>query len=1204
MKFKRLEVSGFKSFADKLQVKFGSGITGIVGPNGCGKSNVADAVRWVLGEQSAKLLRGSSMQDVIFNGTGKRKSLSFCEVSLVFDNSEDSDGTKLFANLEYKEVVISRKLYRSGESEYLLNKQTCRLKDITDLLREGHMGREGYSIIGQGRIEELLRAKPEDRRAIFEEAAGISKFKVKKVESERKLARTADNLDRLNDILKEKAAQLEPLTRQSQNARRWLGFRDQLRHHEINIYIHQYDTANDAKRVIGERLDTVLGELDARNKESESLTAEYNESMAALTHADTNIEKLREELLELTVGIEREAGEIKLLNERLGYLTEQSERIKTESEAARQEHQQSISFIEQGKTSVGVLQEELEVTRSLEAQISAEYLSVVEELVKGEAALDQRHHEVIEAMDRLADIKSNMGRLLAEKTGLERSIEDYNSRIVFIESKKAIDVAEVQKLTEAIETSTQNKTTLEAQRTTHNTAHNEALLIMKDCAEKLDTITASYHATKSRLKMFKEMQESNESFGASVKKLLRDAKENTNLSGRIEGVVAQLVRVKPGFEVAVATALGNSVQNIVTATEAEAKYLIAYLKEKRYGQVTFLPINSVKPRRLEPHFMQLLSSEEGVLGVGLDVLTFDHKYDSIMKSLLGGTVFVRDMDAAVNLAKKSRYGFRIVTLEGDIIQSSGSITGGSKKSELTNIFGYEHEIEKLTERVQQGDKEIAALTSLRDSKATIQSDSLKHMTAIAQQIHDLDIVLAAKNESLTAFKGSIAEQDATLAQLQAEMSACTVRVECIEKDINSVSHLENLVAGERAEASECDKEQRAKFDDLRMRRDALHEKATSAKMAVSGIENEIKNIESDIKRLQTSALILAERLEYNSGQLAENEEVSARIEIELKTFSGAQKSSDSDRVKEIRLQLSSLDERKQSMQTSVAKLDNRRGVLLEEIQTVLEKKSKEEQLLLKVDSDIEYMQARVLEEYELTYGACLAHKEHHYNATEGAEAAAKLKRQMQAIGHVNLESIELCKQVYEDYHAMNIQKDDLLKAKTDLEKIIADLSKEMLSRFTTHFETIRTNFVTIFRELFNGGTADLVLLESENPLEAGIDIVAQPPDKKLQTISLLSGGERALTAIAILFAILRLRPMPFCILDEIEAALDDANAGRFARYLRRFSQDTQFIVITHRKPTMELADSLYGVTMEEKGVSKIVSVKLSDAVTVAETQPA
>jgi len=1196
---RKVEVIGFKSFADRTDIRFGAGITGIVGPNGCGKSNVADAIRWVLGEQSAKLLRGSSMTDVIFNGAGKRKSLSYAEVSLYFNNAEDESGVRLFSTLDYKEVVISRRLSRDGESEYRLNKETCRLKDISELLRTAHMGREGYSIIGQGRIDELLSAKPDDRRAIFEEAAGITQFKIKKLESERKLARTADNLVRLSDILREKASQLEPLTRQSQNARRYLNLRDQLRHHEINIYIHQHDNASNAKRVIAEKLHEAQTNLDNKNKANENLSVSYNETIEKISSVDRSVGEFRQQILDLTVDITREEGELKLLNERLTNTTELSHRLQLEIENAKREYSACESDIKKSTVVKDDLSQKLELAKVNAQTANTNYLTVVEELAKGESELEKWHQEVVNAADKLADIKANMGRLLAEKEALNTTKADLAKRLEFLNSStKGLSETDKSLLSE-IETFTNGLKKAKETLDSETAIHNEAVATIAECANQLDKLSSEYHSVKAKLDMVTAARDSSDALGMPTKKLLRDAKERSDLANKIEGVVAGLVKVKNGFETAIATAFGNSIQNIVTKSEEEAKFLIAYLKEKRYGQVTFLPMNSIKPRRIDNQYLPLLKLN-GVLGEALGAIEFDKKYESVFKGLLGSTVIVKDMDSAVILAKKSGYSFRIVTLEGDIINTSGAITGGSKRSSLENVFIYDKEIAEFGAKATELESSIKSATSLRDAKAKILESAKESLKTQGEKIHSLDVTIAAKKESHSAITENLLSNQTAIEELLIKQTEAIERIEAIENDINSVEKLEEIVNRSRSDATSHDIEQKAKFDVLRAKRDELSQKDTEAKIALNNIEGEIVHINQDIERLQLTATNLCARIEYNSQQLAENKEQIKRTDTELKGILSKEKKGDAKLVAEIEAKLAQVESQKEKLQENLVDLEKNRGEILVEIQEAHEAKAEQERLLALVDTELEYMQQRVLEEYELTYGACLVHKEHGYDAVAGEASASQLKKQISSLGHVNIDSIEQCKALYEDYSSLNMQKEDLLKAKDDLEKIIADLSKEMLSRFTHQFETIRANFVTIFRELFNGGTADLMLLESENPLEAGIEIVAQPPEKKLQTISLLSGGERALTAIAILFAILKLRPMPFCVLDEIEAALDDANAGRFAKYLRRFSAGTQFIVITHRKPTMELADALYGVTMEEKGVSKIVSVKLAEAVSVAE----
>ena len=1199
MKFKKLEVAGFKSFADKLEVKFGAGITAIVGPNGCGKSNVADSIRWVLGEQSAKLLRGSSMQDVIFNGTEKRKSLSFCEVSLVFDNADKM----LFPSLDFNEVVISRKLYRSGESEYLVNKTVCRLKDIVELLRDAGMGREGYSIIGQGRIDELLSSKPEDRREIFEEAAGISKFKARKKDAERKLARVAENLTRVNDILEEKSKQLEPLSRQSENARKWLELRDKLKIYEINTYIYQYDTANEAKAVINDRLNGILEEIDLRQKETETVSQSYNEAMEALVSTDKSIEALREELLTLTVGMEKQAGELKLLKERLGYLISQSERLKEENAQLDADCKFSLECIEQGNAALEEKKQQLEEKKLQAEKASDDYLSVIETLTVGEGEVEQQHRAIIEAMDKLADIKANMSKLITERDTLEISLGDLKSRIAFNNAKLKIDKESESELAEALEQMESRKAELSKERDEKFAANNECIAIINDCAQKIDKLNGNYHSLKTRHKMFKEMQESYEGFAFSVKKLINDSKTNKDVSNRMEGVLSSLITVKSPFETAVEIALGNAVQNIVTKNVDDVKFLIEYLKANKYGRVTFLPLTTMRPRSIDKAYEGLLKTK-GCYGKASDVVSCDEIYRVIVESLLGGTVIVDNLDTANYIAKQAGYTFRIVTLDGDVIHPQGSITGGSKKSEVTNIFAYDKAIAAIEKEIADVSAQMDKLDKLRVEKNEIVENVKASTRDLSEEIHNIEVEYAAKSEVHNKLLDSITETEAMIASLEEEMKNSTDRIDAIDKDINSVSELESIIQSEKDDAAAGGEERQQQFEALRAERDRLHELMTNAKVDVSTLENVISNTENDIRRLQDNVRSNASKIEYNSAQLTENDALIANINAAMNELTLGEGAGDTERVKEIRKTLANLDEFKQNNQEKVASLDAEKTALSAAIQELLEKKNKEDMLLLKVDTDIEQMQQRVQEEYSMVYEDCLPFKEENYDIQAGVEEAAKLRRRMKNLGNINLDSIEQCKIVFESYNELNMQKEDLDKAKYDLEKIIAELSDDMLKRFSEQFEQIRVNFRKIFKELFDGGEADLLLLENENPLEAGIEIVAQPPEKRLQSISLLSGGERALTAIAILFAILRLKPMPFCVLDEIEAALDDANAGRFAKYLRRFSEGTQFIVITHRKPTMELADNLYGVTMEEKGVSKIVSVKLSEAVAVAEKQTA
>lgn len=1194
MKFKRIELYGFKSFADKHEIPFGSGITAIVGPNGCGKSNVADSIRWVLGEQSAKLLRGSSMQDVIFNGTEKRKSMSYCEVALVFDNRE-----KLFPTLDYDEVVISRKLYRSGESEYALNRTPCRLKDITELLRDAGMGREGYSIIGQGRIDELLSSKPEDRRQIFEEAAGISKFKARKVDAERKLGRTRENLTRIVDILEEKQKQLEPLNRQAENARKWLDMRDQLRHHEINTYIHQYETASQAKEVINTRLDGVSEAIDLKQRAYDGAVNTYNESMYDLNSIDRNINALREELLTLTVGLEKQAGDMKVLQERLAALFSSNSRLKDENVALSAEKTETKEKLEKTRELEKQDSERLDLAYKEVDDIRGDYLAAVEKITQGENNAQLSKQSLMEAMDKLSDVKANMSALLAEREALLSSIAELDKRIGDGTSSLDADRQMFTQLATELSALYEKKDALAGKIKNLYEKNNELLAIASDTTSKLDKLNEKFFTASSRRKILKEMQQAFEGFAYSIRNLMNDAKKNVELSSRIEGVVAQLITVDAKFETAIETALGASMQNIVTRNEEDAKYIIEYLKKMRYGRVTFLPITSIKERSIDYRYESALKVS-GCFGVASDLVTCDEKFRSVIRGLLGGTVIVDNLDTAVTISRKTGYALKIVTLEGDVINPSGAITGGSKKNDIANIFSHERELKELETLVDKLSADIDTLNARKEKCAESLDEVSAKIKASQAELHDCDVIIATKTEAKTKIETDIDEKEANLGLIVAERDNKKTRADKITADISSVSELEALITSKKESAKEDEENRQAEFDELKARRDSLAEKLTAARVAAAELEALVKGYETNIEQMSASIATIDGKIDANENEIAENDKRIQTIERELKSDRQINDSADAERIKVVREKLEHLDEYKESLQEKVSTVDKNRIDLMNELQTLREQKAREEMLLLKVDTDIEQMEQRILEEYELGYEQCLEYREEGYDVEVGVKETNRLKRAMNALGHVNVEAIEMSKIVAEEYETLDSQRVDLEKAEGDLLKIIEELSGEMLSRFSDKFERIRVNFIKIFKELFNGGNADLELLDCENPLEAGIEIKAQPPEKKLQSISLLSGGEKALTAIAILFAILKLNPMPFCLLDEIEAALDDANANRFAKYLRRFSQNTQFIVITHRKPTMELADSLYGVTMEEKGVSKIVSVKLEDAVAVAE----
>ena len=1189
-KFKKIDLYGFKSFADKHEIPFNNGVTVIVGPNGCGKSNVSDSVRWVLGEQSAKQLRGSKMQDVIFSGTEKRRSMSYCEVFLTFDNKDKT----LFPTLEYDDVVISRKLYRSGESEYAVNKVPTRLKDIVEMLRDANMGREGYSIIGQGRVQALVSAKPEDRRAIFEEAAGIAKFKQRKREVENKLIRTKENLQRVTDILSEKKKQLDPLLKQAENAKKWLELHERLKHLEINTFIYQHDNAAEAKRQINTRLQAILEEANARQKDYDKTIADYDKAMEDLANVDRKIAQLRDEQLELTVDLEKQNGDKKVLRERLNNYTTEITRLEQENLMLTSDIGRAQAVIESGKIRFSEKKALFELTKVEVEKLRASYNEANDKVVEKERQNEENTAALVAAMDKLAEIKSNMSALTAERKSLSVMVSALKDKIENQRKEIAIQNETLSAL--SIEAKALRE---EAEKSNGSLAGKKKELesIESNLAEVitlLEDVTAKYHSEIAKKKVLTDLQETFDGYNNSIKYLMNDAKTDAQLKSRMDGVVAQLISVDEMFETAIETALGGAAQNIVTKNEDDAKYIIEYLKKARYGRITFLPLTSIKPRSLGG-YTNLLSTP-GCYGVASDIVKYDKKYANIVSGLLGSTVIVDNMDTAVNLARKSRYGFKIVTLDGDVISTQGSLTGGSRKNEIGNLFSHDRELTQTKNLIEKLASQGKELTEKKKSLTARKQELTKEIDEIFANVHGKDIDLAKMEESVSKLAHIVDEKSRELAENELDEKTKSDRINEITTDIESVSELEAMVSNAKKTASEDEQNNKEEYERLKKTRDECSARLTEERLKFVNLESEVNSISNDLQRLENNLNENKNRIEINNIKLAEDKSAVEDINERLSYVGKNDQQEAIKRIDDIKQSLSQFDSFKTQLNVTVNTLNTTRSSLTEEIQQLQEKKSQQEYMLVRVDADIEQMQERILEEYHLEYSDCLPYKEENYNFDEGVAETAQLKRKMSYLGHINVEAIEQSKEVTKEYDQLNTEKEDLEKASSDMEIIIKDMTAEMLVTFNTEFEKIRVNFIKIFKELFGGGEADLQIIEdSDDPLEYGINILASPPGKKIMSNSQLSGGEQSLTAIAILFAILRLKPMPFCILDEIDSALDDANIGRYAKYLKRFSQETQFIVITHRKPTMEVADNLYGVTMEERGVSKIISVKLSEA---------
>ena len=1197
MNFEKIDIYGFKSFADKVEIKFESGITAIVGPNGCGKSNVADSIRFVMGESSAKSMRGSSMQDVIFNGTEKRKAQSYCEVSLFFNNKE-----RMFASYDLDEIVLTRKLYKSGESEYLINKSTCRRKDIVDALREIGLGKESYSVIGQGKIDSILSAKPEDRRNVFEETAGISKFKEDKNQSENKLGRVNENLTRINDIIAELERQLGPLNTQAENARIFLDLSNRLKEIEINIYVYQYDNSSVQKQKIYEVINAINEELALKQTELEQSMNEYDFMQNRIAELDETIGNLRDELLNLTVDLEKQNGEIKLYNEKISILKEQNEKMLAEIENGKFVAENQAKESEELNSKKEQLEELIKTLEHELKQCETSYSSTIEKLSLGETNAESLDSEFYSTLEQSGDIKSLLLKYQTELESLKTRQAELNSEKDELESNSREYDSRIETAEEEIEKQEEKQEKKQEEKLEIVEKINELNEEYAEISELIDEKKVEYHSGLSKLNVLSEMKEYNEGFAISVKRLLEQAQEGTSIGGKVIGAVASLMRVPSKYEVAIEMALGASVQNIVTKNEDDAKDLIAYLKNNKFGRVTFLPVTSVKERTISALVESKLSMK-GVFGVASELIEFDKKYERVFNSLLGSTVIVDTTDNALEFSRATNYSSKVVTLEGDVFSPQGTLTGGSRKDNGIGLLSRDREIEELKVKLEKVKAEIDELTSKQESLKTKGTELSDEMSKIVDEIHNIEASKQKLEAIIDALENQKDDAEEELADLEISFTAILDKIDFVENQIAKITEEQQSVDSKKSKASENKKQASDTFAKLRGERDELFQKLGEIRINLETEKNNLKTTETDIERL----LVATAQNEYKTKEtmleVQKNNQLIADYEQNVADIMATNAfSSSAKKVELVREKIATVVDDKKKCQAKMNEADANKMLLTGEIQRASDKKAKEENHIVKIDTELENLQNRVWEQYQMTYADAKAVVLDEFDIKAGGEEAAEIKRKISRLGNVNLSAIEDIKLISERYDDMSKQRDDLERAKADLESIIKDLTTRMEEKFKERFNQIRANFQVIFRELFGGGRADICLDNENNVLECGIDIIAEPPGKKLQNITLLSGGEKALTAVAILFSILKLRPMPFCVLDEIEAALDDANVERYAKYLHRYSGDTQFIVITHRKPTMELADALYGVTMEEKGVSKVVSVKLSDAIKLDNAQ--
>ena len=1187
---KEIHMIGFKSFADETIIKLDGNITAIVGPNGCGKSNVSDAICWVMGEKSSKALRGSSMQDVIFAGSEKRKKLSYCEVSLVFDNSN-----KWF-NVEYEEVVITRKMYRDGNSDYFINNKPCRLRDITEMLHDCNLGLDGYFMIGQGRVQEIVSAKPEDRRVIFEEAVGISKFKKRKEETERRLANVRDNLSRATDILTEVERRLGPLKKQSEDAKKYLELRDKLKQNEINAYIYQFDHASQTKEEINTKLQGYKDHLNVLTNTMETEQAKYESSLNEINQLDKRANSLHEQMLQYTVKLEKKQGDSRLLTEQTKYLKEQLDRLNAQLDVYNLDLNQRETLV---KNATLLKEEEtnrLAVLRKSEQQLSSEYFALIDQITKSEGEKEESQRTLIDNLSKLTDIKSNLSAFIAKRDTLTETIRQDKENLARSNQNKQTIEAEYNTLKKDVENLLSNKQTKESNITKITEKQKLVDATIEQTSNNMYALRSSISNDTNRMNILSNLQADFESYQFAVKRLLQEGQRNPQLNRAIKGVVGNIINVEEKYQTAIEIALGGSIQNIVTQNEDDAKILINYLKQSNLGRATFLPITAVKPRHLSSADRNFLSMS-GCFGVASEIVKTEAQYKPVIESLLGSTVIVDTLDNAIAISRRSGFAFKIVTLEGDVLSPQGSMSGGSKKNQDASILNKTNEINKLKENIQRRTGELKQVEEQFNKLAETREKLASLLSGESASLQSINTEYYTKNTRLENLKHNLEAVEEEIFSLTSKIKVASDLVDSLNTKINSIDKSELDYATSKSQVSEIT--DNSIYEELKQKRESYQEKLMASRVEIASIEEKINSLVRDINNQTAEIENIKKTTENITREISSQQAVyNEAINLNRNSEEDSELNEIQVAIKDLNIKLSQFDQFKQSLMNEVKELDEKKLSINNEISRLNNKIFQEEGRLQKVDIDIENMQERIYEEYEMTYNDCLPFKDQgdDFDIKETMTAISRIKGQITGLGYVNINALEEYKTEGARFEEMNAQIEDLRKAENDALSIIQDLSKEMLDKFNTEFAKIQENFTKAFKDLFGGGNARLELLPSDDPLTAGVEIVAVPPGKKLDHISLLSGGEKTITAMAILFAIIRLKPMPFCFLDEVEAALDDTNIDRFASYLKRFSNNTQFIIITHKKQTMEVSDSLYGVTMEEKGVSKIVSVKLSDAV--------
>ena len=1181
MYLKRLELQGFKSFADKTVLEFMPGITSVIGPNGSGKSNISDAIRWVLGEQSMKSLRGSKSLDIIFAGTQNRKSLGFAEASLVFDNT---DGT---LPIEYTEVTVTRKIYRSGETGYYINKVPCRLKDVLELFMDTGIGKDGYSIIGQGKIDEILSNKSEDRRHIFEEAAGIVKYRVRKAESEKKLEHTKLNLLRINDILAEIETNLEPLKEQSEKAKKYLNLREELKNIEIGLFLYN--------------IEKYKKELEDIVKDEEIYKNQCNDEEGRLERIKALKEELKSEIDNITESIEEMSNlgfeskkEIEMLNSDINVSNTRIENNKQNKERFEKEIEELSARIKELEEEKKQKEEKKKNLKQNKEKFAKELEEKENELAEITKKLSSKELEIEAHKKTVEDNTDKKYALQASISEQDINYQNYQKRQTQIKNEITGNVSELDSTRMKKEEIAKEFYEIESKRNKIltdledvNKEKEEADRKIKDFDSKINMLSGEKRIKESKLKFLIETEKEKEGYIKSVKTLLKDCETTKELGKGMHGVLANIIEVPEEYQTAIEMCLGSSLQNIVTENEEDAKRLIEHLRKNNLGRASFLPITSVRGKKLE----KIKGKNNGIIGIASDLIQYSKKYENIILNLLGRTVIVQDMDTAIRVAKDNGYSFRIITVDGDVINPSGAITGGSVAKKTVNILGRGREIEKLQKEIKKLEEQIQKLEQEKENYETSIQNVLETASSFERELQEIEITYATGKEKINAIEDNIGRIETRLNKLKEESKKLDEQKEgstknktAFQEQIEAINEENEKLKKIITEFAELNKDNQKYVDDLNF-------DITNLKISVSSFDESESSIEELQERIDSEINSTNKSIENKKVQIEQITQDNFNLEKSIEEIK--------DKIEKIKEEVknsgSKIEELKEKRMQKNEKLAEQEEEINSKFKVIEDLKAqivKIDVKKTKLEEDINSIINKMWEEYELTPNNVVDYRKPD-NVQLTQKKVKDLRNEIRELGSVNVDSIEEYKNLKDRYDFMCEQRVDLESTMAKLRKIISDMTSIMKEQFKEKFELINKNFAEVFKELFGGGNASLTLEDKDNILECGIEITVQPPGKKLQNMMLLSGGEKAFTAIALLFAILKINPAPFCVLDEIEAALDDVNVYRYAEYLKKFSKNTQFLVITHRKGTMEAADTVYGITMEENGISKLLSMKLN-----------